>query len=861
MKKISKSIIKKISRRSLKQNKTSNIIAIIAIAITMTLFVTVFSSALSFDKLMNDIDLQRAGGYQHVNFEKLTEEEYQTISNEDSIQSYGKIVNVGILKDAPFNKHLVSVSHIDNQSAKFTFQQVETGANPKEGTNEVLVNRKVLQVLGLEEKIGQEFTVKVYRPEMDVYIEETFIVSGFLKDNEYSTINNIIVTESKAKEMNKYLIKQMSEYLEADASNFDNNILMPVFFKNDEDVEYEAHNTLKSAGYQGEDKQASNYISFGVNWVYENQDASSDTTSIIALLIALVVIIFAMGYLIIYNIFKISVVKSIQFYGMLKTVGMSPKQIKKIIRIQSQTLCLIAIPIGALLGFILSYFAFPKIIVIIGIASSAKAVLNPLVYLIAIVFTIITIFISTNRAAKVASKVSPMEALRYTESFESKKKRKKTKSITPLNMAIANVGRSKVKSMLIVLSIVLSLVILNVSYNFANSFDEDKYTSTFAVDFLISDVTYTNPNEFWNEQTVDEETISYIENINGFEEGGRTYSHFVAEYINREAYDKLHKYDQNAGFTSSPNPNSEGLYRNTVNLYGMDSFAQSNLKVYDGNLEKLGDTSKNYIVAIYDMNDAKDINDYSHWANVGDSVKIEFYDRKENGELIEGSVRVEEFEVIATAGVLVPHSMRFSDYNAYLLDSSKFTNYVGDKSSIMHYTFNVEDDSLNKVDVILEEYTTTNRTDYDYESILKYQDEIRNVKLAINLVGFGLSIIIGFVGILNFLNSTIASIIARKREFATLQSVGMTGRQLKKIIAIEGVIIAIIATLISIVIVLLLTPVMTSLLENLEYLNYQSNFIPLIIVSLVLVVLTMIIPIIGYRSIVKQSIVERLRNN
>lgn len=50
-------------------------------------------------------------------------------------------------------------------------------------------------------------------------------------------------------------------------------------------------------------------------------------------------LVFVAGYLIIYNIFQISVSADIQFYGKLKTLGTTKKQIKKLIYGQANRLC------------------------------------------------------------------------------------------------------------------------------------------------------------------------------------------------------------------------------------------------------------------------------------------------------------------------------------------------------------------------------------------------------------------------------------------------------------------------------------------------------------------------------------------
>ena len=68
------------------------------------------------------------------------------------------------------------------------------------------------------------------------------------------------------------------------------------------------------------------------------------------------------GYLLIYNILYIAITKDIQFYGMLKTIGASPKQIKKIVKGQGLRLSLIGIPIGIILAVIVSFLIVPSVL-------------------------------------------------------------------------------------------------------------------------------------------------------------------------------------------------------------------------------------------------------------------------------------------------------------------------------------------------------------------------------------------------------------------------------------------------------------------------------------------------------------------
>ena len=126
------------------------------------------------------------------------------------------------------------------------------------------------------------------------------------------------------------------------------------------------------------------------------------------------------GYLLIYNILYIAVTKDIQFYGMLKTIGASPKQIKKIVKGQGLKLSIIGIPIGIILAIIVSFLIVPTALK--GFSAGTyyegmmptQAHFTPIVFIGTILFSLFTVWVSCVKPAKIASKISPTEALNYT---------------------------------------------------------------------------------------------------------------------------------------------------------------------------------------------------------------------------------------------------------------------------------------------------------------------------------------------------------------------------------------------------------------------------------------------------------------
>ena len=168
------------------------------------------------------------------------------------------------------------------------------------------------------------------------------------------------------------------------------------------------------------------------------------------------------GYLIIYNIFQISVAGDIRFYGLLKTIGTTPRQLKRIIRQQALLLCLIGIPAGLLLGYGIGAVLVPVVLRSTQLDAGITTIsTSPVIFVGSVLFALLTVLLSCSKPGKMAARVSPVEATKYTDAMQTKKKQRSTRGAKLHQMAFANLGRNKKKTVLVVVSLALSVTLFN----------------------------------------------------------------------------------------------------------------------------------------------------------------------------------------------------------------------------------------------------------------------------------------------------------------------------------------------------------------------------------------------------------------
>ena len=633
-----------------------------------------------------------------------------------------------------------------------------------------------------------------------------------------------------------------------------------VMFHGNGAIEPKLHQLLAETGYTcdtlGGSPSDDDYVIARVSPAYQGSNFLENPALLISGIVGILLIMIT-GYLIIYNIFQISVIQDIQSYGQLKTLGTTKRQIKKLISKQAMLLSFIGIPFGLLIGFFVGRALVPFLMngTVYAPDAGVKVTANPVIFIGAALFALVTVIISVNKPAQIAGSVSPIEAIRYTENdtttFRGKKAsdKKSIHGAKIYRMALSNLGRNKKRTILVIISMTLSLVLFNTVFTLASGFDVEKYVEKFVnKDFIISTADYFN-FKFGNSDSKNDLSTSFIEAVKqnpAFDEGGELYTTKILE----EAFSVEN------GVTSNYNKDAEG--NPLVQLYGADDFLLNSMEVIEGTIDWEALKSGNYVLYALTADDNGNIIDDSN-IHVGDILHFNHVQMDGLSSNIDNS-----FDCKVMAKVLINENtdtIRSTGFEKFYMPTDVFLPLC-EQPHLVSFPFNVVAGMEADMEKFLSSYVENIESSMNYDSKQTYINSFNDLTSLIITIGGALSIIIGLIGITNFVNSVLTSIITRRKELAMLQSIGMTGKQLKKMLSFEGLYYAAGTVVASIVFGSLVSVIIVRAISNsIWFFTYKFVIFPMFVIYPFLIALTVIIPAIIYQKIAKTSIIERLHQN
>lgn len=836
-----KKVIRLLSKRTLHARKRKNIIAVLAIALTAVLFTTIFTIGGSLLKSNTESSLRQVGGKTHAGFKYFTWEEYEKLKQDSKIRDLSYNVIVGMGMNPELNKIQCEVRYFEDEAAKDAFSYPTTGTTPKK-MDEIAMSTIVLDALGIPHKLGEtvNLTMEIHQEE----VSRSFTLCGFWEGDKALQAQEVLVSKEYADCVAPVETIPVYEKEESDYSGY---MDVNFNFSNSWDIEGKMQALCERVGFD------TSKVSYGVNWAY---GFSSIDPATMAMIVVVLLLIMLSGYLIIYNIFYLNIYADIQFYGLLKTVGTTGKQLRNIVRRQAWILCLYGIPGGLLAGWATGAILTPVVMKTLTLDTLSLSV-NPLIFAGAAVFTAITVHVSCIKPCRIAAKVSPVEAVKYTEKQKGIRK-KRTNKTTPFHMASANIKRYPKKLILVILSLGLSLTLLNSVYTIVTGFDMDKYLENYMVsDYSVSDASLTNfATTNTNYAGVTKEFQQELAEQEGAENIGNVYIKQIEHQLSDKEFEILKTYMNRYSESLSESYEKEETERikknktHYIDIYGVNEAAAKKIVTSSEPIDwDKFSTGQYVIVNGYYESEMTDLK--NPYLNPSDTVTLET-----------GTGELKTYEVLAVG--TLPYALQSQHYfscmpTAYILPETEFLASCGDIQP-MRTIFDAKEGQSEEVTEWLKNYCEKVNTNLLGESIEDYFDMFEDLKRVYTLTGGFLSFVLGMIGVLNFVNVTITAILSRKRELAMMEAIGMTGKQQMHMLQFEGMDYALLTLLVTCTAGMGIGYFIANLIAGeMPIFTWHFTMLPVAVCAPFLLLISIIVPSISYKSSCRSTVVERLR--
>lgn len=872
-------VIRRLSGRCMRTNRMRNVFAAAAIALSGVLFTAVFSLTGGAMQAAQENTMREVGGKFHAGLKAATMEQYERVAADPLVKKSSYNIFIGTADN--ILERQAEIRYTPEESAlPDWFITLEEGRMPVK-EDEIIVDTFILEELGrpcaLGEKIPLAFSF------MGRTIEEEFTVCGWYQGDYVAHASELFVSESCWQKLKGSLMDEdFLEWQETHPEDSGAGLLAGNFyFETASNLEEKIQTVIRNAGYEPETE-----LAYGVNWAYMSNRVESADPLTLALLSAAVSAILITGYLIIYNIFQISVISDIRFYGLLKTIGTTKRQIRRLVRRQALLLSLIGIPVGLLVGYGIGKLALPFALSFSDYGGmEIELKFDPWILAFGAGFSALTVYLSCRRPGRIAGNVSPMEALRYTESAKTgktgrkRKKERQTGRFRAASMAWANLGRNRRTAAVVITAISFSILLLALVMTAAGSFRIDRFMEQrIAGDFLLGSINVTG-NGRSSDVDIEPEFLSLADGQEGIKSRTEMWLRFqTALQIDDQAAERLKELDEAGRLRRDAwSVNAlEQMLRGESPIggycYGYSEELLQNLNVLDGTLDAERFLTGDYVLLAQILG-----NEYlpaeEHVYHPGDRVTVEYCTedstfreiRDEAGEIIDvvwENLAEKEYEVMAI--VEIPYSMNLHRYSANGCDLVLPLSELGperDETHCFAVSYQVEEEAQAAFEEAVKAYTDQN-PQMGYVTKASLKEEFENMVTVIATIGIFLAAVIALIGILNFINAIVTAILSRRREFAMLQSIGMTGRQLLQTLIWEGIIYIGISCVIGFAAGSVLSwAVLRALNRVILFFEYRFQILPFLVILPVLLLAAVLTPILACRDVKQKSIVERLRES
>jgi putative ABC transport system permease protein len=807
---------------NMRHYKSKNILIGIAIILT-TLLLFVIPSIGKDMVEVNFAVINKIYPTWHALYRNVDESTVTKLAAHHDVKTYGLRSDAGYmnLEDAT-----VSMMYMDRTGMELYKVKLKEGQLPQK-ENDIVVSKGILEALGQNGKIGDTITVpyQILKDDgLDYTKEKDFRICGFLADNESS------------KEQKQYTSLVSEAFLKAE---------IPV-----EQVKYRF--LLQVNGQKG--NTTADYTEtiqniarqFGIseddmNINKEYLAANYVDPATIPVIVGIMLIVVLAGIITIYSVYYVSMNQRVREFGKLKAIGATKRQLRQIVLREGMGVALFAIPIGLLIGTVavkvvlLQFVEHAKdsnVLITEAYKVVAKGEVQLYywwIYLLAIAVTLCTVYLSLMKPMRMAAKVSEIEAMRYQGG--SKRQKSSRKGYQFLNigrLTKRNLAENKKKSTITIVSMAVTgifVMMVATVLSCANPMESAKSSivGQYEISPIVESGNKEHPEYEWAE----------VQKNNPLNEG-------LKQQI--EELDGVERVDVFTALKVSGGPFEEKIGTEFINGVPEEYAEELKKGITEGNVtyEELKSGDK----VILDRA-------LLHWypdIKVGDKLKLNIHDGDNTFQ--------KEIEVAAIG----EYGTGLTNYNCLIMakegaekltinNSSSYFQVIADKD----YDEALEASLQAIVDGSGRLQMRTWKNEYD-----TWENAIQMTRGAC----YAFIIILAAISIMNLINTMINSVHVRKKELGMMQAIGMSDRQLMKMLQLEGIFYTVGTLIISIGVGSLAGYPLFLYAKRTGMFDISTYHYPVtaaIIIILTLFVIQMLLAIFIAKSVRKDSLIERIR--
>lgn len=827
-------------RRDIQFHKVRSILLMAAIALVCMLYT--FSLALGGmirDGYLHTYQMMY-GSDSHIIFYGLNGSQAAALRDHKAVEDSVMLSAIGTLSDDMMGYRSVKLAVVSNGWAQATEAVPLHGRMPEE-QGEIALDELTIHSLAIPREIGAKITLR-WTTAAGEERRDTFRLCGWWSSLMGQTETCAWITEEMAQAL-------YPDILEAGRMTLGVTLYRP------EDLEEQAGEMLADLGIQD--------ITFTTNLACnEARRKFADSQALEFYRMNLIVVL--CGVLMIYNIVRISTQQNVRFYGRIKGLGMTPRQIRVLAVERAAFLCVPAILPGWLAGFALYAAAAPY--VVIGMEKNPAFLFFRLwPFAVGALFTWLTTLAACLMPMRLVAKKSPVQAMRFVEGQRERggRKRKHRRTTIPL-MALSGLARQKGQSLLTALSLLLSLIILCGIWTQMVSYDEEVYVSSLSLsDYRLEDASATMALQRYNpgSRSITPELLQALESHPAVTAIGTVSTMEIPLYADEK--DRAPIIDTFEGKDENGVVRKESMARDPDLLAGYEKMRESGEYIgivtgVDGlALEKA--MARNFCIEGSFQPEQFAVGDYVIAAGADSTL---FRTTPPAGSRI--MVKGREFEVMAAvpyeSSLISGADSREAQFNVtYYMPMDRFDELFPDHG-IRNVMVDIDHGRQKEFEDFLEEMLED--TGITVTSFSDYQWNFRNAIFHNHMIPLFVGSVMLLIGILNFCNALVTRMLVRKKELAVYESLGMTGRQIRRMLLWES---ALYCSAIAILLVPV-TAVSTWVWgrwwlahTNTWCINWRYSLMPLWVSLPVLFVLAVSIPLYCQRAVMRGSITERLQ--